>query len=78
MKYLELQFYEKCKNELGVNNGKYIEENWSRFLHDCYIALDATNINPLKLFDIHNNIHDNLITFMAISNLQWNNTTTIS
>ena len=48
MGYLELQFYEKCKNKYGVNNGKYIEENWQRFLDECYIALDATNINPLK------------------------------
>ena len=60
MGYLELQFYKKCKNEFGVNHGKCIEENWHRFLHDCYMALDATNINPLKLFDIFNNIHDNI------------------
>ena len=26
MGYLELQFYEKCKNEFGVNNGKCIGE----------------------------------------------------
>ena len=58
--FLELQFYEKCKNEFGVNNGKYIEENWHRFLDDCYIALDATDINPLKIFDILNNIYDNI------------------
>ena len=70
MGYLEIQFYEKCKNEFGVNKGKYIEENWHRFLDDYYIALDTTNINPLKLFDI-------LITLMTISNLQWNNTTFI-
>ena len=44
--YLELQFYEKCKNEFGINNGKYIETNWHMFLDDCYIALDTTNINP--------------------------------
>ena len=60
MGYLELQFYEKCKNEFGVKNGKYIEENWHRFLDDCYIALDETNINPLKLFDKLNNIYDNI------------------
>ena len=60
LEYLEIQFYKKCKNEFGVNNGKYIEENWHRFLDNCYIALDATNINPLKLFDILNNIHDNI------------------
>ena len=34
MRYLKLQFYEKSKNELGVNYGKYIEENWHRFLDD--------------------------------------------
>ena len=60
MGYLEIQLYEKCKNEFSINNKKYIEENWHRVLDDCYIALDATNINPLKLFDILNNIHDNL------------------
>ena len=60
MGYLEFRFYEKCKSELGVNNWKYIEENSHRFLDDCYIALDATNINPLKLFDIINNVPGNI------------------
>ena len=69
MGYLKLQFYEKYKNEFGVNNGKYIEENWHRFLDDCYIALDATNINPLRLFDILNNIHDNIKFTMEQHNL---------
>ena len=69
MRYLEIQFYEKLKNEFGVKNGKYIEENWHRFLDDCYIALDATNINPLKLFDILNNIHDNIKFTMEQHNL---------
>ena len=53
---------EKCKNEFGGNNGKCIRENWHRSLDDCYTALDATYINPLKyepFFDILNNIHDN-------------------
>ena len=58
--YLELQFFEKCNNEFGVNNGKYIEVNQHRFLDDCCIALDVTNIKPLKLFDILNNIHDSI------------------
>ena len=26
LRYIEIQFYEKCKNEFGVNNKKYIEE----------------------------------------------------
>ena len=69
MGYLELQFYQKCKNKFCVNNGKYIEENWYMFLDDCYIALDATNINPLKPFDILNNIHDNIKFTMEQHNL---------
>ena len=69
MRYLELQFYEKYKNELGVNNGKYIEENWHRFLDGFYIALDANNINPLKLLDIFNNIHDNIKFIIEQHNL---------
>ena len=60
MGYPGMQLYEKCKNAFDVNNEKYSEENWHRFLNDCYIVLDATNINPLKLFDIINNIHDNI------------------
>ena len=60
MGYLKIQFYEKFKNEFGVNNGKYIEENWCRFLDKCYIALDPTNTNLLKLFDILYDIHDNI------------------
>ena len=34
MRYLEIQFYEKCKSEFGVINGKYIKETWHRFLDD--------------------------------------------
>ena len=49
--YLEIQCYEKCKNIFSVNNGKYIGENLYRFLNNCYIALDAANINPFKFFD---------------------------
>ena len=48
---------------------KCIEENCHRFLDHCYIALDATNINPLKLFDILNNIHDNIKFTMEQHNL---------
>ena len=69
MGYLELQFYKKFKNESGVNNGKYIEENWHRFLYYCCIALDTNNINSLKLFDILNNIHDNIKVTMEQHNL---------
>ena len=48
MGYIEIQFHEKSKNEFGVNNEKYIEENWNRFLQDCYVAFDPTNIvDPL-------------------------------
>ena len=67
--YLEIQFHEKRKNEFGVSNEKYIEENWHRYLDDCYIALDVTNINPLKLFDIFDNIHDNVKFTMKQHNL---------
>ena len=69
MGYLEIQFYKKCKNEFGVNNGKYIEENLHWFLNNCYIGLDTTNINPLKLFDILNNIYDNIKFTMEQHNL---------
>ena len=71
MRYLEIQFYEKCKSEFGVKNRKHIEENCYRFLEDCYTALDATSINPLKPFFI------SFITFVTILNLPWSKTTSI-
>ena len=74
MGYLENKFYEKCKNEFAVNNGKCIEENWHRFLDDCYIALDATNINLLKLFDILNNLHGNIKFTMYNETAQFTST----
>ena len=43
-----------------MNNRKYSNENWHGFLDDCYIALDATNINSLKLVDVLKIIHDNI------------------
>ena len=46
MGYLKIQFYKNCKNDIDVNNGKYIEKNSNRFF-DCYIASDAYNINAL-------------------------------
>ena len=69
MGYLEIRFNEKCNNDFGVNNGKFFQENWHRFLDDCYIASDATNISLLKLFDILNNIHDNIKFTMEQHNL---------
>ena len=69
MGYLELQFYERCKNEFGENNVKHIEENCHRLLDDCYKALDANYINPFKLFGILNNIHDNIKFTMEQHNL---------
>ena len=58
--HLEIQFYEKCRNEFDVNNRKSSDEDWQGFLDDCYITLDATNINSLRLFDILNIINDNI------------------
>ena len=37
-----------------------VRTNLCRFLDNCYIALDVTNINPLKIFDILNSSHDNI------------------
>ena len=48
--YPEIQFYQKYKNEFCVNSGKYTEGNCDRILFNYYIALNATNINHLKLF----------------------------
>lgn len=53
----------------GVNNRKYTEnvlellntmKNWHELWGNFYIAFDVTNIKPLKLLDIPNNIHNNI------------------
>ena len=49
MGYLEIQFYEKCKQLFWLNAGNFIEENWYTFLEDCYIALDTTIVISSKL-----------------------------
>ena len=69
MGYLEIHFYKKSKNEFGVNNGIYTQKNCGRALDDFYVTLDTANINPLKLFDILNNIHDNIIFTVEQYNL---------
>ena len=49
MGYLESQFCQNSKNGFGVNNGKYIEENWQKTVrmeqHNLYSLFFDTMIN---------------------------------
>ena len=35
--YLEKQMYQKAVTEFGEEMGSYIENNWLRYLDDCYL-----------------------------------------
>ena len=55
MGYLESQFCENGKNEFGVNNGKYIEENWQKTVRmeqqDLYSPFFDTMINKVNMIN---------------------------
>ena len=63
--YLEVQFYEKCRQIFASNAGKLF-----KFLGDCCIALDSTIVDPSELFETLNNIHKDIKFTMEQHDLQ--------
>ena len=60
MGYLETKLYIICKNQFDETTGKHIEENWKRFLDDCFIPLDTNIIQGTELLNILNNLNENI------------------
>ena len=60
MGYLEIEFNGKCNSHLDP-----VQENWFRFLDNCYILLDAKKVDLVKLFEL-------LKVFINMLTLQWN------
>ena len=65
MGFLELRFYDLCRDKFGENLGYFIFENWSRFLDDCETLLEENKISPNDLLSILNSINHQF-------SLQWN------
>ena len=57
MGYLEILMYIKLSEQFSYNTSEYIEDNWDRFLDDCYITLYKDIITPNQLLDVINNLH---------------------
>ena len=54
MTYLEPRLYEKIEERLGPEFRKEFEEQWGRYLDDCFINWDTTFA---KITDLHNTIN---------------------
>ena len=42
MEYFQINFYSACTFKYGELLAEYIEENWNRFLDDCYTVLRSS------------------------------------
>ena len=67
MAYIEMKMYELCELKYGKITKDIIEEEWSRFLDDCFIALDSNIIKPNELLNLINSIDKHIQFTMEIS-----------
>ena len=67
MGFLELTFYDLCKDKFGEDLGNFIFENWSRFLDDCEALLEENKINPNDLLSILTSINPSIQFTMEYS-----------
>ena len=49
MRYFEIKLYSICIFKYGELLAEYIQENWNRFLDDCYTVLRSSQISPEEL-----------------------------
>ena len=54
MAYLELRLYEKIEEKFGQEFRKEFEEQWGRYLDDCFINWDTTFA---EVTDLHNTLN---------------------
>ena len=64
--YLEIKLYSIIETKYGQEERNYFEENWDRFLDDCFIPLDGP-INPPILLTILNSLNKNIQFTMETS-----------
>ena len=52
MDYHEIELYAIIKNKFPLPVSKDFEQNWKRYLDDCFIFLRVSLINPNELLDV--------------------------
>ena len=71
MAYLELRLYEKIEKKFGQEFRKDFEEQWSRYLDDCFINSDTTFAEVTDLHNTFNSLQRG-IEFTMETNLNKN------
>ena len=63
-----IELYAIIRNKLTLPVFKNFEQNWTRFLDDCFIFLRLSLIKPSELLDFLNNINPAIQFTMETSN----------
>ena len=53
----EIELYTIIKNKFTLSVSNYFEQNWERFLDDCFIFLRLSLLKPNELLNVLNNIN---------------------
>ena len=53
----EIELYAIIRNKFTLPVSNYFEQNWKRFLDDCFIFLRLSVIKPNELLEFLNNIN---------------------
>ena len=70
MGFHEIILYAIIRNKLTLPVSNYFEQNWKRFLDDCFIFLRLSLIKPNELLDALNNINAAIQVTMETSDNQ--------
>ena len=57
MGFHEIKLYAIIRNKFTLPVSNYFEQNWKRFLDDCFIFLKLSLIKPNELLEVLNNIN---------------------
>ena len=66
----EIELYATIRNKFTLPVSNYFEQNWKRFLDDCFIFLRLSLIKLNKLLDVLNNINSVIQFTMELSDTQ--------
>ena len=70
MGYHEIKLYALTKSKFTLSVSKYFEQNWKRFLDDCFVFLRLRLIKPNELLDVLNNSNPAIQFTMEASDTQ--------
>ena len=70
MGFHKIELYAMIRNKFTLPVSNYFEQNWKRFLDDCYIFLRLSLIKPSKLLDVVNSINPAIQFTMETSDTQ--------